>query len=152
MSFSDVWTPGLRVRSLSELQVSLNIGLNIDFSHKMMLLVLSTADKVLTYFKFHCDRNVLQVKEAFGKEDMFFFFEKPSRKIKQIGTVDATINCHMTFKTFPYDVQDCLFEIVPIERTQVEYLKMTTSMVEFSTWPRQFAPTASEFEYKVSEL
>ena len=83
---------------------------------------------------------------------MFFFFEKPSRKIKQIGTVDATINCQMTFKTFPYDVQDCLFEIVPIERTQAEYLKMTTSMVEFSTWPRQFAPTASEFEYKVSEL
>ena len=114
--------------------------------------MLPTADKVLTYFKFHCDRNVLQVKEAFGKEDMFFFFEKPSRKIKQIGTVDATINCQMTFKTFPYDVQDCLFEIVPIERTQAEYLKMTTSMVEFSTWPRHFAPTASEFEYKVSEL
>ena len=83
---------------------------------------------------------------------MIFFFEKPSSKIKQLGTVDATINCQMTFKAFPYDEQDCLFEIVPIERTPVEYFKMTTSMVEFISWPRQFVPTASEFEYKVSRL
>ena len=90
-----------------------------------------------------------QVKEVFGKEDLLLFFDKENRTVRQYGTIDVTISCIMTFRMFPYDSQDCLFEMVAMDRTKVEFLKMTTSLVEFATWPRQFSPTASEFEYKV---
>ena len=89
------------------------------------------------------------MKEVFGKKDLLLFFDMSNNTVRQYGTVDVTINCMMTFRMFPFDAQDCFYEMVAIDRKQVEYLKMKTSLVEFAAWPRQFSPTASEFEYEV---
>ena len=89
------------------------------------------------------------MKEVFGQEDFLLFFDKNKNRVYRLSTFDATINCKMTFKMFPYDSQDCFFQMVEIERTEVDHLKMSTSVVQFETWPHQFSPTVSEFEYKV---
>ena len=105
---------------------------------------------LVVVFHFHC--NILQlwqVKEVLGKKDLLLFFDAAKNTVRQYGTVDVTINCIMTFRMFPYDAQDCFYEMVAIDRTQVEYLEMKTSLAEFVAWPRQFSPTASEFEYEV---
>ena len=94
----------------------------------------------------------IQVKEVFEKKDLLLFLDKINSTVRQYATVDVTIKCIMTFRMFPYDSQDCFYEMVAMDRTQVEYLKMTTSLVEFETWPRQFSPTASEFEYEVKAI
>ena len=107
---------------------------------------------LVSFNVFHCDCNIqkfYQVKEVFGKKDLLLFFDMSNNTVRQYGTVDVTINCMMTFRMFPFDVQDCFYEMVAIDRKQVEYLKMKTSLVEFAAWPRQFSPTASEFEYEV---
>ena len=104
---------------------------------------------------FHNDCNiqqVYQVKEVFEKKDLLLFLDKINSTVRQYASVDVTIKCIMTFRMFPYDSQDCFYEMVAMDRTPVEYLKMTTSLVQFETWPRQFSPTASEFEYEVKAI
>ena len=69
--------------------------------------------------------------------------------IQQVVVTDVTITCPMTFTSFPFDTQNCPFEILDVERPPLDFFRMVTSEIQFSEWPRQFSPTASEFEYQV---
>ena len=89
------------------------------------------------------------MKKVLGREDNVLWLNNGTRMIQQAVVIDVTVTCPMTFRSFPFDAQNCPLEVLDVERSPVEFFRMETAMAKFSDWPHLFSPTESEFEYEV---